>query len=234
VALTYGSFCSGIGGLDLGLERAGWGCLWQVELSEFCHQILARHWPDVARYGDLRSFRPEEVPAPEALVAGFPCQPVTHAGQRLAEADPRWLWPEIARCIRVLRPRYVLLENVPGLLARGMASVLGDLADCGFDAAWDCLPAAALGASHLRDRLFIFAVIADADGQRCLERWCEVRAWKRQLARGSRWPAEPAVERVVYGLPGRVDRVRGLGNAVAPPVAEAIGSMITEAISSGR
>jgi DNA (cytosine-5)-methyltransferase 1 len=91
------------------------------------------------------------------LTAGFPCQPVSSAGKRLAQRDERWLWPEVARIVRGLRPPLVLLENVPGLLARGMGDVLGDLAACGYDAEWQVLSAAAVGAPHLRRRVWILA-----------------------------------------------------------------------------
>lgn len=91
------------------------------------------------------------------LTAGFPCQPVSLAGKRLAQDDDRWLWPEVARVIRVVRPPVVILENVPGLLSRGMGDVLRDLAACGYDAEWDCIPAASLGAPHIRYRVWIVA-----------------------------------------------------------------------------
>src|SRR5439155_9652602 len=102
-----------------------------------------------------RSDAPSSV---DVLCGGFPCQPVSFAGRRRGTADERWLWPEFARIIRLLRPRYALMENVPGLLVGGgMAEVLGDLATCGYDAEWDCIPAAAVGAPHLRYRVFIVA-----------------------------------------------------------------------------
>lgn len=93
----------------------------------------------------------------EILTAGFPCQPVSIAGKRLAQADPRWLWPEVARMVRALRPRVILLENTPGLLIYGMGDVLRDLAACGYDASWRVLAAADVGAPHLRERLWIVA-----------------------------------------------------------------------------
>ena len=91
------------------------------------------------------------------LTAGFPCQPVSVAGKRLGQEDERWLWPEVARVVRVVRPRLVLLENVPGLLVRGMGDVLGDLAAMGYDAEWQSIPAAAVGAPHIRERVFVVA-----------------------------------------------------------------------------
>src|SRR5438270_5688184 len=160
VMLTVGSLFSGIGGLDLGLERAGMSVAWQVENDPFCAAVLEKHWPGVKRYGDIREIRWEEVESVDLVCGGFPCQPVSLAGRRLGTTDDRWLWPEFARCVRTVRPRYVLVENVPGLLVRGMGDVLGDLAACGYDAEWDCLPAAAVGAPHLRYRVFIVAYTA--------------------------------------------------------------------------
>lgn len=163
---TFLSLCAGIGGLDLGLERAGWRCVGQVEIDHFCRAVLAHHWPDVPRWDDLRTFPP--VAGADLICAGFPCQPVSHAGRRRAQADDRWLWPEVARILRVVRPRFVLLENVVGLLTAGFGDVLGDLAALGFDAEWGVLSAADVGAPHLRERIFIVAV-ADGDGGRQAE-----------------------------------------------------------------
>ena len=153
--LSVGSLFSGIGGLDLGLERAGMEVRWQVEIDPYCQRVLAKHWPNVTRYGDIKTIDWTEVEPIDLVCGGFPCQPVSLAGKRRAQDDPRWLWPEFARCLRVLRPRFALLENVPGLLSAGFGDVLGDLAALGYDAEWDCIPAAAVGAPHLRYRVVV-------------------------------------------------------------------------------
>lgn len=238
---TFGSLFSGIGGLDLGLERAGWTCRWQVEIDPFCQRVLAKHWPDVPRYGDITTLTGAELEQKVDLIAGgFPCQPVSEAGQRRGPDDARWLWPDFARIVGRLRPRFVLVENVPGLRDRGMGEVLGELARLGFDAEWDSLPAAAVGARHLRERVFIFAAartmvnaeLLDARHVACPE---EVRGWtsvsrvRLGLSRGA-WAVEPDVGRVAYGVPARVDRLRGLGNAVVPQVAEWIGRRLLMAM----
>lgn len=154
---TFGSLFAGIGGIDLGLERAGWTGRWQVEYDPYCTRVLAKHWPDVQRYGDITTVDWSGVERVDLLAGGFPCQPVSAAGRRLAQDDARWLWPEFLRAIRALRPSYVLVENVPGLLSAGFGEVLGDLAESGYDADWDCIPAAVVGAPHLRDRIFVVA-----------------------------------------------------------------------------
>jgi DNA (cytosine-5)-methyltransferase 1 len=155
---TFGSLFAGIGGIDLGLERAGWDCRFQVEWDPFCQRVLAKHWPDVPRFGDITAVDWSAVEPVDLLAGGFPCQPFSVAGKQRRLEDDRWLWPEFARTIRELRPRFVLVENVPGLLVGGgMGAVLGDLAELGFDASWESIPAAAVGAPHLRYRVWIIA-----------------------------------------------------------------------------
>jgi DNA (cytosine-5)-methyltransferase 1 len=162
---TFGSLFAGIGGIDLGLERAGWECRFQVEWDPFCQRVLAKHWPDVPRFGDIADVDWSGVPPVDLLAGGFPCQPFSVAGKQRRLDDDRWLWPEFARAIRELRPRYVLVENVPGLLVGGgMDAVLGDLAELGYDAEWESIPAAAVGAPHLRYRVWIIAYRAELGG----------------------------------------------------------------------
>jgi DNA (cytosine-5)-methyltransferase 1 len=155
--LTFGSLFAGIGGIDLGLERAGMVCKWQVERDSYCIGELTKHWPDILKYGDIKNVGKHNLEAVDCIAGGFPCQPVSLAGKRKAQADPRWLWSEFARVVDDLRPRYVLVENVPGLLLRGGNEVIADLATLGYDAEWDCIPASAFGAPHLRYRVFIVA-----------------------------------------------------------------------------
>ena len=158
---TFYSLFSGVGGLDLAIEAHGFQVVAQVENDAYCTAVLERHWPQVARYGDVTEVDWHAVQAahgrPDLVAAGFPCQPTSQAGQRKAQADPRWLWPEVARCLRALRPDYVFLENTLGLLSRGFDDVLGGLAALGFDAEWDCFQAADVGAPHERDRVFVLA-----------------------------------------------------------------------------
>lgn len=135
---------------------------WFCEIDPHCRNILARHWPGVPIYGDITAIDWSGVEPVDVLAGGFPCQPGSNAGKRLGTDDERWLWPEFARAIRALAPRYVLVENVAALLGRGFEHVITDLAALGYDAEWDCIPAAAVGAPHLRDRLWIVAY-----AQRC-------------------------------------------------------------------
>jgi DNA (cytosine-5)-methyltransferase 1 len=155
--MRLGDCFAGIGGFSLAASRCGIDIAWQIEIDPWCRRVLAKHWPDVPRYEDVRTVDPDDLGPVDILSAGFPCQPVSLAGRRRGADDDRWLWPAIPRLIRGLRPRYVLLENVPGLRSQGLGTVLGDLAACGYDAEWDCIPASAVGAPHRRDRIWIVA-----------------------------------------------------------------------------
>ena len=298
--LTVGSLFSGIGGLDLGLERAGMQVLWQCEIDPYCRRVLEKHWPGVTRYDDIREITGDEVGYTDVLAGGFPCQDVSTAGKRagIAEGTRSGLWFEFARLIGEIKPRWVIIENVPGLLSvdsgRGMGTVLYDLAVRGYDAEWDCISAASVGALHRRDRIFIVAHangsghlhgqagklpaeagehalgepiascedVADAEsdmrsrsrtprtgrpgptdahplvsdpyragleGQRPEYRLFPEGGPCPRIASGSWWAAEPDVGRVAHGVPARVDRLRALGNAVVPQVAEYIGRLIVRA-----
>lgn len=303
--LTFGSLFSGIGGIDLGLERAGWQCAWQVEIDDYARAVLEKHWPHVARYRDVRFFlgskrwrRARVAWYVDCIAGGFPCQDISVAGRGEGIDGKRsGLWNEFARIVRLLRPRYVLVENVPALTVRGFGRVLGDLAALGFDAEWGCLPAAAVAAPHTRWRLFIVGYRRQGDvevrGRRNADgHEHEIRASARQEVgataandvapsyanssrqpqsqgsiqeqrgrtgfvsvqtpsdaasrwAGQRWgqefaaycertrnlfwpPVEPGIRGVAAGIPHRVDRLRGLGNAVVPQIAEWIGRRVLE------
>ncbi len=160
--LTIGSLFSGIGGLELGLECAGLGpTLFQVERDEFCRGVLAKHWPSAMRFDDVLAVGAHNLPRVDVLCGGFPCQDISVAGRRVGiHGERSGLWFEYVRIIRELRPRYVVVENVAALLVRGLDVVLGELAESGYDAEWDCIPASAVGAPHRRDRLFLLAYSA--------------------------------------------------------------------------
>lgn len=237
------SLFAGIGGLDLGLERAGMTVVGQVEIDPFCQRVLAKHWPEVPRHDDVRTcvdwWRSESRPAVHVVAGGFPCQPVSNAGLKLADADPRWLWPEMAAVIQALAPEWVIGENVPGLRTRGLDVVLHDLRRLGYAARAGVVSACALGAPHARNRLFI---LAHANGLGC-GWWDGGRrdadpadvppahgANGHAEAPGSGWWAtEPDVGRVAHGVPDGLDRRRAIGNAVVPQVAEYIGRQVIAA-----
>jgi DNA (cytosine-5)-methyltransferase 1 len=224
--LTVGSLFSGIGGLDLGLERAGMQIVWQVEIDAYARRVLAKHWPDVARFPDVRDVGARHLVPVDLICGGFPCQDISAAGKKAGITGARsGLWKEFYRIICELRPRYVLVENVAALTRRGLPTVLGDLAACGYDAEWQVLSAVAFGAPHRRERLFL---VAYSDGAGLALRQVFGEDARAQLAAFKResspwWAIEPDVGRMAHGVPHRVDRLRGLGNAVVPHVAEYIG-----------
>ena len=291
--MRYGSLFSGIGGIDLGFDRAGMECVWQVEIDDYATKVLEKHWPEVHREKDIRECGKHNLEWVDVIAGGFPCQDISYAGRGAGlDGERSGLFFEAVRVVRELQPRAVVLENVAALLTRGLDRVLGTLAEVGYDAEWHCIPAAAVGAPHVRDRVFI---IAYSDGgrfkecQKCHgkskpgnqaqqrnyalrlcndvayanmqhgERGSESRqsereerktrtessgcgsdvadfdssgfkdasgckeiaqcGWKRTFSRSSWWDVEPAVGRVANGVSNRVDRLRGLGNAVVPQVA---------------
>jgi DNA (cytosine-5)-methyltransferase 1 len=304
---------SGIGGFALAAGWAGFETIGFAETDAYCSKILDLHWPGVVNYGDVRAIDGNQFQDVDLVTAGFPCQPFSCAGQRRGSSDERFLWPELARLLGEVRPRFALLENVPGILSldggRIFGRILGELAALGFDASWNCVPASAVGALHRRDRLWIVLTdsetlqrrevfgdephgilsgilshadeqllngsgyagpggriesangsceLAHADDQRqwelqgrfeesrrrtgngCLqdnghvadangtgsqghgrpaERPGEWTAWQGSEPLESIWLTEPDVGRVASGIPKRVDRLRGLGNAIVPQVA---------------
>ena len=159
-ALTVGSLFSGIGGFDLGLERAGMRPLWMCEIDQACQGVLRRHWPGVNVYGDVTRLSADNVVRPDVLCGGFPCQDVSVAGRRAGLAGERsGLWFEFHRLIGSLQPRWVVIENVPGLLSsnggQDFAVVLRGLVECGYGVAWRVLDAQYFGVAQRRRRVFI-------------------------------------------------------------------------------
>jgi DNA (cytosine-5)-methyltransferase 1 len=149
---------SGIGGFSLGLERAGMRTVAFCEVDPLCRRVLAKHWPGVPIFDDVRTTKGAAVGPVDVICGGFPCQDISAAGARAGIDGARsGLWSEYARIIGEIRPRYVIVENVADLLVRGIHRVLGDLAALGYDAEWHCIPAAAVGADHWRDRVWIIA-----------------------------------------------------------------------------
>lgn len=166
---TFGSLFSGIGGLDLGLNRADMQCAWQCEINDYATKVLEKHWPNTPRFRDVRECNKHNLSAVDLIAGGFPCQPHSLAGERKASKDERNLWPEFYRIICELRPTWVLVENVLGLLSseggQFFGGILRDLAQARYDAEWCVLSAAQFGAPHLRERVFIVAHTASTRQQ---------------------------------------------------------------------
>ena len=230
---------SGIGGFSLGLERAGMRTVAFCEIEPWCRTVLAKHWPDVPCHNDIttREFREGEA---DIIAGGFPCQDISSSGQRAGLAGAHsGLWREMLRAVRLVRPRYAIMENVADLLGRGMGDVLRDLAEVGYDAEWHCIPAAFVGLPQARDRIWIVAYPCEGGWQASDERqprgpilvgWLnDDRLGAAQLAAqacaGRAWRDDD-------GLPNWVDRMLALGNAVVPQIPEIIGRAIMSQLTS--
>ena len=236
---------SGIGGFSLGLERAGGlKTVAFCEIDPFCRRVLAKHWPGVPCYDDVRTLTAERLAAdgivPDVICGGFPCRDISEAGRRAGiDGERSGLWREFARLIGDIRPQYAIVENVPELLAgsngKWFGRVLGDLAALGYDAEWHCIQAADLGAAHIRDRIWIAAYVPHPKEERRL------KCWRQQFTQ-SRAPAgdihsfadQPMPPRVVDGVSHRVDRVGAAGNAVVPQIPELIGRAIINSNKKSR
>jgi DNA (cytosine-5)-methyltransferase 1 len=250
--LTFGSLFAGIGGLDLGLERAGFECVWQVEIDPFARAILEMHFPKVKRHDDVRTWPKDSTERVNVICGGFPCQDISSSngsGKGL-DGERSSLWFQYQRIIRILQPDAVIVENVPAITFRGLDRVLGSLAKIGFDAEWQTIPASAFGSPQQRDRVFIVAYPAskrsashavfencDAPGsgekQTLRERgWPGVCKSGEGLPDRIRWIPNGDVCGMVNGISDRLDRYRVLGNAVVPQVGEFVGNAVRKFLES--
>lgn len=229
-ALTVGSLFSGIGGFDLGLERAGMRVVWQCEQDPYCQAVLAKHWPGVPCYPDVAQLRGANVEAVDVLCGGFPCQDLSVAGKGAGLSGERsGLWFEYLRCIGELRPSYVIVENVPGI-RKYLGTILGGLSEARYDAEWDCIRASDFGAPHRRARFWIVAYpqCGELREQPGGSGRTDGSSAPLVAVDGEAWTVEPDVGRVAHGVPARVDRLRALGNALIPQIAEWIGRQIVD------
>ena len=181
--MTFGSLFAGIGGFDLGLERAGMTCKWQVEIDDFCNKVLAKHWPDVKRHRDVREVGKHNLEPVDLICGGFPCQPFSCAGKRKGKEDERFLWPEMFRIISELKPRWIIGENVAGFVNMGLDDCISDLEREGYEVQPFIIPACAVNAPHRRDRVWIVAYsqkcrrveLSNGDLRKCIQQGTEDR-----------------------------------------------------------
>jgi DNA (cytosine-5)-methyltransferase 1 len=225
------SLFAGIGGFDIGLERAGFRTVAFCEINDFCQRVLARQWPGVPIYGDVRELTGERLRAdgvvPECVVGGFPCQDISKVGRAAGlDGEKSGLWREFARLIGDIRPRLVVVENSAELTGRGLGDILGDLARLRYDAEWHRIPATYVGARHRRNRTWIVSYPAgERDGLPPLQ----VPAGRHQLVNVPGREAEPGLGRVADELPDQAHRLGALGNAVDTGIPELIGRVWNEA-----
>lgn len=240
--LTHLSLFSGMEGFALGLRLAGldFCTVGYCEIDGYCQEIIkARikdgYLDDAPIWPDIRTLPCGEYQGlVDIVTGGFPCQPHSDAGKRRGDADERNLWPETLGIIRDVGPRWVLLENVPGILVYGYGgTVVGQLSEIGYDCIWDCIPAAFVGAPHLRRRWWVLA--HSQQGGSVSSKWTirngslekekgQFHSRVKQLRSGNEarsiswWLSEPNVSRVDDGVPARVDRIATLGNGIVPAV----------------
>lgn len=255
------SLFAGIGGFDLGLERTGgFETVAFCEIEDFPRRVLAKNWPGVPCYHDVRDLSAKRLGddgiAVDVIVGGFPCQDLSVAGKGAGLAGERsGLWSEFARLIGEIRPRFVIMENVANLLAGPserpggwFGRVLGDLAELGFDAEWRNVPAWLMGLPHKRGRVWLVAYPQQERWQGILPHFlseCEAASFGQNqasiaLAASRRLDAragggvdgEPPCFAGDYGFPHVVDGLGACGNAVVPAIPQMIGRAILQ--SMGR
>lgn len=263
---------SGIGGFSLGLERTGgFETVAFCEIEEFPRRVLAKHWPEVPCYDDVRTLTAERLAADgiavDVITGGFPCQDLSVAGRRDGiEGKRSGLWSEIVRLYCEIRPRFLIVENVANLLdgpsdrpGAWFGRVLGDLAEVGADAEWHRIPAASLGAAHIRERTWVLAYPAkvrrehgSADRLGRGDIAAAGEGWLQQsdgvdlrpaLVRPPYpigrldvrdWESKSPVLRVADGVPHQLDRLGALGNSVVPQIPELIGHAILASLNERR
>lgn len=236
MAFTIGSLFSGIGGLELGLEWAGLGPVrWQVEITPFCLRVLAKHWPDVPRYEDVRTFHaPEPV---DIICGGFPCQDLSSCNvvqRKGLGGEKSGLWREFARIVRESRPRFVVVENVASAAEGWLPTVRQDLHMLGYGSRAFRLTAAELGANHLRPRVFVLAY-SNSGGEPTGAIHEEAQGLSENARRPWNWKQEAssASLRMHDGLSAGLDsaRIKALGNAVVPQCAQVLGNILLSVAS---
>jgi len=238
---------SGIGGFSLGFEAAGMETVAFCEIEPYPQKILRQHWSDVPIYEDVKELtyeqlRKDGIGAVDVICGGFPCTDISQVGKQEGVNDETrsGLWSECARLLREIRPKYGVFENVTALLSgdngRWLQRILWDISKIGYDAEWHCIPSSELGANHHRDRFWLIAYPC----RKRLQRRTEARIftegrknWDELVTRcildfREKRDVEPIIHRVPHGIPKYMDRIKGLGNAITPPIAEVIGRAIVE------
>ena len=225
--MTHGALFAGLNVLGLAFKQLGVETLWCSETDSFCRELLNKNFPKTRQYGDIRAI--ENLPYVDIISGGFPCQDISGAGPGHGIRGARSsLWFAMSNVVSKARPKYIIIENSPMLVKRGLEHVLFDLAEIGYDAEWRCLRASDFGYPHKRERLFL---VAYPDSFRCLAQAHKARVFsqeipettKRELVRAVsgeiRNKANSEILRDDDGTPFVLDRIKALGNAIVYDVA---------------
>ncbi len=251
--MKLGSLFTGGGMGDFGFMAAGMEIVWQCEIDGYCQKILELRYPESKKYKDIKELNGKELEKVDIITGGFPCQPFSYAGKRKGKEDARNLWPEMYRIIELQKPRWVVCENVPGIINLAIDDVLNDLEGQGYEAWTVLFPSHALGAWHKRDRVWIIANATDTRTERMCERKkpsseiisdtisnglhsAKTYATESQSNRPKNWlsvgngfwPLKPKIRRVAHGCANRIHRLKMLGNGQVPACTYVIGKMIME------
>lgn len=247
--MKHGSLFSGIGGFDLAAQWMGWENVFQVEIDPFCQKVLEKNFPNTKRYGDIKEFDGTKYRGTiDILTGGFPCQDISIAKGRSKgiKGERSGLWGEYCRIISNIRPQIIVGENSTQLLRRGFEKVLCDLSEMGYYAEWGCFKACNVGAPHIRNRVFF---IAHTFGKRwgndlsqkieysfgrSNKTWTDVQAFILANTDESQYSDDPENIRIGDGVPGWVDRIKGLGNAIVPQIAFEIFKAIESCCDCGK
>ena len=221
---------AGIGGFSYAAHKlvGGFETTQFVEIDPFCQKILKKHFPTVPCHDDIKTFTAFSGQY-DVITGGFPCQDISVAGrgEGITEQSRSGLFYELIRVIRLVRPKFVVMENVAAILNNGLDIVLGELSQAGYDAEWSIISASSLGAAHRRSRWWCVATIADSDSkglQRKILSKMESGIWSAKHTRRldpnwRQYVSQPILPRGSNGLSNRVDRTRALGNSIVPAVA---------------
>lgn len=251
--LTHLSLFSGIGGLDLAAEWAGFETVGQCEFAEYPYKVLCKHWPDVPKWRDIRTLTGDDfyertgLRTVDVISGGFPCQPFSVAGKRRGENDDRYLWPEMLRIIKDIRPVWVVGENVPNILNMGIEKCVSDLESIGYKGGVIVFPAVSVGCRFKGERVFIISS-SDCERRRGVDKESKKEPERKYQEVLKSWTARQdnlqmdmegfftdtsrRIERNDDGLSEGVDRLKSIGNAVVPqhayPIFKAIYDIETD------
>ena len=223
--MNHLSLFSGIGGIDIAANWAGFKTVAFVERDKFCQKVLAKHWPGVPIFGDVTTFNRGSIEGPIDIISGgFPCQPYSDAGKRMGDEDDRALWPEYRRIIEEFGPSWVVGENVIGIIGLALDNVLADLESLGYSARAFDIPASSVGAYHERRRVLIVANSGSIGLQGREKRGGREKGRKGGAKQHEGLYAssvrlenpDPRLFGSVDGIPDRSHRNKALGNAVVP------------------